>query len=118
MRILDKLNDDSAWDDFLYNRLEKNNLPDQEEKDLMRFIVHREYLPIVNMINQKLPFPNPEIKEINKNGVSKKRIVFSFPREYNYVLKMISYLLLQSYDNLFESNLYSFRNNTGVRKAL
>lgn len=117
MGIFDQLSDDMIWNDFLFYKLSKGNLEKHEERDLMKFVTNREYLQIVNKIIAKEPFPIPIIKEINKNGVNKKRSVFSFRREYNYVLKYLAYLL-QSYDYLFEKNLYSFRNNTGVRKAL
>jgi len=50
-------------------------------------------------------------------GKKKKRTVYIYEETENYILKMISHLLYK-YDNIFSPNLYSFRKNNGVRKAI
>ena len=42
--------------------------------------------------------PDPVKKEINKGGVSKKRVVYSFPEDFSNVLKIIAWQLYK-YDN-------------------
>lgn len=88
-----------------------------EEKDLREFISNAEYLPIVVNIAANRPFPLPQLRELNKKSTNKKRTVFVFDREENYVLKAVAYLL-NKYDHLFPENLYSFRKDIGVKKAI
>ena len=56
-------------------------------------------------------------KEINKTGAAKKRVVYSFPKEFNYLLKLLAYCL-QEYDEIFCDNCYAFRRNYGVKDAI
>lgn len=84
---------------------------------MRKFISNEEYLPIVEKILTNHPFPLPQLRELNKKSTNKKRIVFVFDREENYVLKAIAYLL-NKYDFVFSNNLYSFRKEIGVKKAI
>ena len=89
----------------------------RDQEDLIKFVNEREYAELVERLAKGQEMSLPRILEVNKNGVKTKRVVFSFEREENYFLKMLAYLL-KEYDNLFSDNLYSFRNNTGVKKAI
>lgn len=105
------------WIEFLEYKLSGENISKYEEKDLRKFISNEEYLPIVEKILTNQPFPLPQLRELNKKSTNKKRIVFVFDREENYILKAIAYLL-NKYDFVFSNNLYSFRKEIGVKKAI
>ncbi|MBR6329589.1 MAG: hypothetical protein IKR68_08060 [Lachnospiraceae bacterium] len=117
MEIIDKLKDHNLWMEFLAYKLSRGDLIKRDREDLQRFIETREYEDFVKRIEKDVNLSIPKVLEINKNGVKKKRLVFSFEREENYVLKMIAFCL-KDYDHLFCDNLYSFRNDTGVKKAI
>lgn len=116
--ILKKLSEELVWKEFLNYKIEKNHLQPYEEKDLKAFIDNKEYLPVVESILAGSFCAIPEKKLINKLHNNKKRTVYIFPREFNYVLKLMTYLLIRKYDYIFSENLYSFRTNFGVCRAV
>lgn len=117
MDILKRLALKEEWDRFLEYKQEKGHLTRADEEELRLFIENREYLPIAEKLSEGGFFSMPEAVRINKRFSDKKRTVFIFPREENYIQKMLAFLLLD-YDGLFCENLYSFRKNTGVKKAV
>ncbi len=117
LSLLYELKNEHFWNSFLEYKLSGQNLSPYDEKDLKKFISEAEYLPVVETITLGLQFPLPHLKELNKKNSDKKRTVFVFDREENYVLKAIAFLL-HRYDGLFSSNLYSFRKNIGVKIAI
>ena len=117
MEIIQKLQNHALWVDFLNYKIDRGDLRKSELEDLKKFVDRREYLGVVSQLQEGQEMSLPRIIEINKNGVNKKRAVFTFEREENFVLKMMAYLL-KEYDGLFCDNLYSFRNDTGVKKAI
>lgn len=94
------------------------NMNKGQLEDLSSFIHNREYLGVIDKIKNKEEFRPPIKKVVNKQYSSKKRIVYSFSREENYVLKLLTFLLIRQYDHVFARNLYSFRANHGVKKAI
>ncbi len=117
MEIIDKLKDHDRWAEFLDYKLSREDMRKAEREDLQSFVENKEYESCVKRTLEGSSFSTPRLLEVNKNGIHKKRSVFTFERDENYVLKMITYLL-REYDHLFSDNLYSFRNDTGVRKAV
>lgn len=117
MSLLDCLADKEKWQEFLEYKVSKQHMSKSEIEDLTLFIEREEYLPVLKKIYNKEKFPCPSVKKINKKNTSKKRLVFTFEREENYVLKLLAYML-HKYDFLFCDNLYSFRKNTGVKQAV
>ena len=117
MSVLDELKSEQFWTEFLDYKVSGKNLSSYEEKDLQKFISNAEYLPIVENIAANHPFPLPQLRELNKKNTNKKRTVFVFEREENYILKAIAYSL-NKYDYIFPKNLYSFRIDIGVKKAV
>lgn len=117
LSILDIIKNESFWNDFLEYKVSKQNISTYEEKDLRKFISERGYLPVVENILSGKQFSLPKLRELNKKGTDKKRAVFVFDREENYVLKGISYAL-NKYEHIFPKNLYSFRKEVGVKKAI
>ncbi len=118
MCILEQMLLPETWQDFLQYKIEKQHLGKEEQIFWESYIGEQRYLPILREMEQKdfLP-PIPEKKEINKDGVGKKRVVYSYPPDFNAVLKMIAFLLYH-YDNVFAPNCYAFRRQFGVRDAI
>lgn len=117
IQIIDSLQNDALWDEFLAYKLNSVKLRKAQREDFSKYILGREYRELVQGLIHSPSLSLPEMKVINKSGTTKKRIVFTFSREENYLLKMIAWLL-HNYETIFSDNLYSFRSNTGVKKAI
>jgi len=117
MNILDRLALPPQWELYYDHKLRQGNMSEKDAKDLFLFIANEEYLPVVRRIQQAEAFPPPKRKLIGKSGVKKKRVVYTYGREENYVLKLIAFLL-REYDDAFAPNLYSFRKDSGVKAAI
>ena len=117
MEIIDKMKQHELWKSFMNYRVSRGDMKKKDCEDLKRFVTEKEYIQWISSLEQTKAMSIPVLIEVNKNGVDRKRQVFSFPREEIYILKMIAYLL-KEYDYLFSDNLYSFRSNTGVKKAI
>ena len=118
MSIIDKLTSQEIWTSFLEEKMSAQNMNKRQIKDLSSFIHNREYLEVTDRIRNKEIFSPPLKKFISKQYSSKKRVVYTFSREENYVLKLLTYLLIRHYDYVFAKNLYSFRANNGVKRAI
>lgn len=94
------------------------NMNKSQIEDMSAFVRNHEYIPVVEKIKRNEGFNPPSKVIISKQFSSKKRIVYIFSREENYVLKLLTYLLIRHYDHIFAKNLYSFRANNGVKKAV
>jgi len=118
MSLLEQLKNKETWYNFLNYKLEKGTLFFNEEKELREYIEGECYLETVNkLINMDYCFSTPTKKLVNKMGSTKKRVVYSFAKDENIILKVIVYLL-HKYDHLFPPNVYSFRKNHSVKDAL
>lgn len=117
MKILDQLTQQPQWELYYDHKMRQGNLYERDARDLYSFIMNEEYLPLVRKIKQQCPLAPPKKKLIGKSGVKKKRVVYTYGREENYILKHIAFLL-REYDGIFAPNLYSFRKDTGVKSAV
>lgn len=118
MELWERLFLPETWQEFLEYKTEKQHLSCAEQKELTDYIENKKYLSVLSEIGQKdYILPVPRKKEINKSGVAKKRVVYSFSQDFNILLKMTAFLLYQ-YDNLFSDNCYAFRRNYGVKDAV
>ncbi len=117
MSILEKLLCREEWLRFLEYKRDGGHLSKSVLEDLTAFINNQEYLTAAERINNGGLFSVPEALSVNKRFSDKKRTVYSFGREENYIQKMLAFQLLD-YDYLFCDNLYSFRKNMGVKKAV
>lgn len=118
MDIIPMLSDPSAWQRFYEYKCAGGHLSRQQEADLKEFIDTQQYLAPVSQILEGHAFSPPKKVLISKMHSEKKRIVYVFPREENYVLKYLTFLLQEKYDCIFAPNLYSFRHGIGVRNAI
>lgn len=117
MNILDRLMLREQWEQYYDHKVQQGSMSEKDSKDLYGFIANGEYLPTVQRILDGEAFAPPKKKLICKTGVKKKRVVYTYGREENYVLKLIAFLL-REYDSAFAPNLYSFRKDTGVKAAI
>lgn len=118
MEILSRLQDAATWQVYLAYKVEHGHLTRQEETRLSTFIDEQRYLPVVQGILEGKTFPPPRKAIISKMHSLKKRIVYIYPEDENLVLKLMTYLLLRSYNHLFPKNLYSFRANCSAKDAI
>ena len=118
MSILHRIAQRETWDAFYECKLNDGYLSQAESRELKRFIENGQYLACVEKILAGEPFSLPVKKEIAKIGKQKKRVVYTFRREENLVMKLLTHLLVREHDHLFSPNLYSFRVNSGVKKAI
>ena len=88
------------------------------EKELRGFIDGKMYLPVCHMIADGQRFPLPKKAVISKMDTAKKRVVYTYPEPENTVLKMLTWLLLRRYNDVFSENLYSFRPGRSAKDAI
>lgn len=117
MSVLQLLYDEQCWTEFLIYKQSLGHLTVKDEKDMSRFIIDKEYIPTLENI-KNFGFSAPRKQLISKVHNDKKRVVYVFTREENYILKLLTYLLIRKYDKVFANNLFSFRAKHGVKKAV
>lgn len=117
MGILQQLGNPDFWEAFYKKKIEGGHMGRQEAEDLRAFMDAREYLPVAEGIGKEEWVPLPRKKQINKMHSNQKRVVYTFDRAENYVLKLLAQQL-HVYDNCFSDGLYSFRSDRGVRQAI
>lgn len=117
MTILDKLQDRQQWLAFYEYKVSGGHMSAADERQLKEFMEGEAYESVVKRICAGEPFPLPQMTILSKKGSDKKRVVYTCPPAENMVLKMMAWCL-QQYDSLMAPNLYSFRKNIGVKKAV
>lgn len=118
MSLIDCLYNINTWIGFYEYRVYYGHINEKEHLDFHKFIRNKEYIPILDKINNGESFSIPTKKYVNKIDSNKKRTVYTFSREENYVLKILTFLLIREYDYIFSKNLYSFRVDNCVKKAI
>ena len=76
MSILYELDNESSWWCFLESKREQGHLTSYQEKQYIKFINEKKYLPVVENIKNHLSFPLPNVTVLNKKHSNKKRTVF------------------------------------------
>ena len=95
MNVIDKLTRHEIWTSFFDEKMSSKSMNKRQLEDLSSFIHNREYLGVVDRIRNKEEFMPPLKKLVSKQYSPKKRVVYSFSREENYVLKLLTYLLIR-----------------------
>ena len=116
--MLNALINPTVWQEFLEYKSEHGHMNKKELQLWEQFISEKDYLPIGQAILQGSTFLPPRKSEISKMHSQKKRTVYIYSDTENRVLKLLTFLLQQKYDQLFAPNLYSFRRHKGVRDAI
>ena len=118
MSILDTITDKTYWDEFLSDKQQLQHLTRQEEQEIITFINDKRYLHYDLLIkSRQFPTTLPRKLTINKTGTRKKRIVYSFFKEDNIILKFIAHQLYV-YNDVLSPNCYAFRRFYGIRNAM
>ena len=116
--LLDELTEKEQWKKFLERKKDKAYLPKNVINRFEKFISGGEYETIAKEISDgTYEFSIPKKKQINKTKVGKKRDVYTYKEDETMALKMVAYLL-HNHDDLFAPNLYSFRADSGVKRAI
>ena len=122
MDILQQLSDKNIWLEFYNAKSLSGHMSLSESEALLDFINAKAYSQTVSKLQSGVFFFSvPEKKSINKMLANKKRIVYIFPEDEMYVMKLLCYLLYK-YDDKLTDSCYSFRRGknakTAVRKIL
>lgn len=116
--ILQKAGSEENWLAFLAYKLDKQHLSRQEEKDIRDFISRKAYEPLCEQwATRQFPECLPLKRVVNKQGSTKKRIVYSFSGDEGIMLKFIAFHLFD-FDGYFCDNCYAFRRQFGVKDAI
>ena len=118
MDILTQLESHHCWMQFYLCKKDSGHLSKQDEKGLSAFIEQKAYLPVVHRIQNGDGFAPPKRAAISKMSSRKKRIVYTYAPDENWVLKHMTHLMIRKYDHLFTDNLYSFRSGRSVKDAI
>lgn len=118
MSLLDQLDDGSIWREFLEYKLDRGTLSKDQAQDFTNFVENQEYLGVVARIREGQLLTPPKKKLVSKTDSSKKRTLYVFCREENYVLKLLTYLAIRRYDHTFSPQLFSFRARTDSKRAI
>lgn len=116
--MLNALSSPEVWQEFLEYKRQGGHLHPKALQELEQFVQQRRYLPVAEHIQSGGTFAPPRKSEISKMSSGKKRVVYTYAGDENWVLKLLTYLLQRKYDHLFANNLYSFRPRKGVRDAV
>lgn len=122
MSLLDNMIDANAWDEFRQRKVELGHCSHTEIERLDAFIEARGYEQLAPYVEKRNAsgaaawFGYPEKHVINKQGTSKKRVVFSFPEPQTTCLKMLAHLLYR-YDAAMSPACYSFRRGRTAKDA-
>ena len=116
--MLRELADAGVWREFYEYKCAGGHLHRDTLQALADFVEQGRYLPIVENIRRGESFAPPKKSEISKSHSDKKRVVYTYGEDENWVLKLLTFLLQRRYDHLFSENLYSFRRHRGVRDAV
>ena len=117
--ILDNIAKEEVWNEYLDFKKKQASISAQEIEEIRDFIAKKSYLDITEKLSSgEYDFSIPTKHLINKVNKSKKRVVYSYCEEENYILKVITYLFLKKYDESYAPNCYSFRRGSCVRSAI
>lgn len=118
MGILEELSRKQTWTVYLQYKLEHQHLTTKEEQELKEFVEQERYRAVTDRITEPgYCFEPPVRRCINKKGTEKKRVVYSFSEEENYVLKCMAFLLYR-YDYVMAASCYSFRRSRSAKDAV
>lgn len=117
MSLLDELSKTETWEAFYQYKIGLAR-PKDETKVLRGFIDRKAWLPVCERIERGAAFPLPRRAVISKLHSEKKRTVYIYPEPENTVLKVLTWLLLRRYDDLFAPGLYSFRPGRTAKDAI
>ena len=117
--LIYKITDKKIWIEYLEFKKKQASFTNNEVNELEKYIQDKKYLDIANkIVDNKYTFSIPEKHLINKINKESKRVVYNYNKDENMILKVISYLVSNRYDNNYYDNLYSFRRKLSTKDAI
>ena len=117
--LIYKITDKKIWIEYLEVKKKQASFTNNEVNELEKYIQDKKYLDIANkIVDNKYTFSIPEKHLINKINKESKRVVYNYNKDENMILKVISYLVSNRYDNNYYDNLYSFRRKLSTKDAI
>ena len=113
MSLTDSLKNEEVWEQFRQYKLSRDNMTKREKEFLQSYITNKKYLPLA----QTLSFSLPAKRLINKGSSGKKRVIYTFPENEVWVLKLLTWLMYK-YDGLLCKSCYSFRRQRTAHDAI
>lgn len=117
MTLLNSITQSDHWEKF-YRYKKSIVCSDSFLKELKNYMENQTYLAVSKEFQSGTSFPLPRKSVISKLSSDKKRIVYSYPKAENMMLKLLAYELTRKYDDLFCNNLYSFRPGRTAKNAI
>lgn len=114
MSIIDEIKKEKNWKSYLQYKKNNNLLTDKEQK----YIKQNKYINIANEITNGEYTFNPPKRRLVNNAGDKRKIVYTYNEDETMILKLISFLIMQKYDDKFSPNCYSFRKDFGIKQAM
>ena len=103
--VLSELGKKEVWEKF-YDRKISGIYPPAQARELREFIDKNEFIDvcreIAGVLDHESSFPLPRRATISKMSTQKKRTVYIYPRKETVTLKLLTYLVLRKYDNIFQ----------------
>lgn len=118
MKLIDQLENPTVWEAYRDYKVNAGHISHNDLLALQGYMDEKRYLEPVGKMKRAESFAPPRKRLINKIQKGKKRVVYMFAEDENYVLKLLTYLLLRKYDSVFAPDLYSFREKISVKTAL
>ena len=117
MDIYELAKEPENWERFYEDYSSNEHAYSFDIKKLRKYIDDGRYREVLEKYENTGKFPVPRLMMLNKKGTEKKRAVFAFPDDASWLLKFYGYYL-HSFDDIFCSNLYSFRRERSVKTAV
>ena len=118
MTLFDCLSDESVWLSFYEKKADNIFLSERDAQQLFQYIRQKRYLPIVEKLKSGQGLSIPVKKHIVKEASAKKRVVYTLPEDEAIVLRLVTWLIIRKYDHYLSPNLYSFRPNISIKRAI
>lgn len=118
MGLLKDLADRELWNAYFMGKIENKSLNKKEEEELSEYIEKEQYSTIVERMKEgNFCFSIPEKVQINKIKTGKKRVIYKFPKDEVFIMKMMVHLLYR-YDKKMSPACYSFRKSHTIKMAI
>ncbi|WP_034449139.1 reverse transcriptase domain-containing protein [Butyrivibrio sp. AE2032] len=117
MSLIDKLFEKNSWERF-FRYKSGIRCSKRFTRELRAFIDSEAYLTYEKEIRSCGGLPLPAKSVISKMSSQKKRTVYKYPYDFNMVLKLLTYLTLRKYDQIYTPCLYSFRPGICAKDAI
>ncbi len=93
MDYLERIEDPIEWEKYYTYCESSGHIGKRDLRMLREYIDRRKYSIVLDNIKNAVPFPYPKKYILNKIGVDKKRIVYTYDEAEKYVLKIIAFFI-------------------------